>query len=78
MSPKALSDLDGVPLAEDFAGPTVSARMQASGLDQLGRWWSRIQIVDGVIRTLTCTVLQRQPCDTPAPPRVVPGGAEGI
>jgi len=79
MSPKSLSDLDGVPLVEDLAGPTVSARMQASGLDQLGRLVvSRIQVVDGVIRTLTCTVLQRQPRDTPAPPRVVPGGAEGI
>ena len=33
MSPKALSDLDCVRLAEDLAGPTVSARMQAG-------WWS--------------------------------------
>jgi hypothetical protein len=50
-----------VHLAEDLAGPyEVIARMQASGLDQLGRLVvSRIQIIYGVIRTLTCTVLHR-------------------
>jgi DNA-binding Lrp family transcriptional regulator len=50
---QALNDLDGVPLAEDLAGPhDVIARVQASGLDQLGRLVvSRIQVVDGVIRT---------------------------
>jgi Lrp/AsnC ligand binding domain len=38
---QALSDLDGVPLAEDLAGPyDVIARVQAPGLDQLGRLWS--------------------------------------
>jgi DNA-binding Lrp family transcriptional regulator len=58
---QALSDLDGVPVAEDLAGPyDVIARVQASGLDQLGRLVvSRTQVVDGVIRTLTCTVLHR-------------------
>ena len=56
-----LSDLDGVELAEDIAGPyDVIARVQAPGLDQLGRLVaSRIQVVDGVTRTLTCTVLHR-------------------
>ena len=35
---QALSDLDGWPLAEDLAGPyDVIARVQAPGLDQLGR-----------------------------------------
>jgi hypothetical protein len=50
-----------VPVAEDLAGPyDVIARVQASGLDQLGRLVvSRTQVVDGVIRTLTCTVLHR-------------------
>jgi hypothetical protein len=34
--------------------------VQAPGLDQLGRLVvTRIQVVDGVTRTLTCTVLQR-------------------
>ena len=40
---QALNDLDGVESAEDLAGPyDVIARIQAPGLDQLGRagWWS--------------------------------------
>jgi DNA-binding Lrp family transcriptional regulator len=58
---QALSDLDGVQMAEDLGGPDdVIARVQASGLDQLGRLVvSRIQVVDGVTRTLTCMVLHR-------------------
>ena len=58
---QALSDLDGGQLAEDLAGPyDVLARVQAPGLDQLGRLVaSRIQAVDGVTRTLTCTVIHR-------------------
>jgi DNA-binding Lrp family transcriptional regulator len=47
--------------AEDLAGPyDVIARVQAPGLDQLGRLVVfRIQVVDGVTRTLTCTVIHR-------------------
>ena len=58
---QALRDLDGVQLAEDITGPyDVIARVQASRLDQLGRLVaSRIQAVDGVNRTLTCTVIRR-------------------
>jgi DNA-binding Lrp family transcriptional regulator len=58
---QALNDLDGVELAEDITGPyDVIARIQASGLDQLGRLVVfRIHVVDGVTRTLTCTVLHR-------------------
>jgi DNA-binding Lrp family transcriptional regulator len=58
---RALSDLDGVQVAEDITGPyDVIARIQAPGLDQLGRLVaSRIQAVDGVIRTLTCMVIRR-------------------
>jgi DNA-binding Lrp family transcriptional regulator len=58
---QALNDLDGVELAEDITGPNdVIARIQAPGLDQLGRLVVfRIQVVDGVTRTLTCTVLHR-------------------
>jgi DNA-binding Lrp family transcriptional regulator len=58
---QALSDLAGVQLAEDITGPyDVIARVQATGLDQLGRLVvSRIQVVDGVTRTLTCTVIHR-------------------
>jgi DNA-binding Lrp family transcriptional regulator len=58
---QALHDLDGVQVAEDLAGPyDVIAKVHASGLDQLGRLVaSRIQAVDGVTRTLTCTVIRR-------------------
>jgi DNA-binding Lrp family transcriptional regulator len=58
---QALSDLDGVQSAEDLAGPyDVIARVQASGLDRLGRLVvSRIQVVDGITRTLTCMVIHR-------------------
>jgi DNA-binding Lrp family transcriptional regulator len=58
---RALSDLDGVQVAEDITGPyDVIARVQVPGLDQLGRLVvSRIQVVDGVIRTLTCMVIRR-------------------
>ena len=58
---QALGDLDGVQVAEDITGPyDIIAKIQAPGLDQLGRLVvSRIQVVDGVTRTLTCTVLHR-------------------
>ena len=58
---RAISDLDGVQLVEDVVGPyDVIARVQAPGLDQLGRLViSRIQVVDGVTRTLTCMVIRR-------------------
>jgi DNA-binding Lrp family transcriptional regulator len=58
---QALSDLDGVQVAEDLAGPyDIIAKIQAPILDQLGRLVvSRIQVVDGVTRTLTCMVLRR-------------------
>jgi DNA-binding Lrp family transcriptional regulator len=50
-----------VQLAEDVVGPyDVIARVQAPGLDQLGRLVVfRIQVVDGVTRTLTCMVIHR-------------------
>jgi DNA-binding Lrp family transcriptional regulator len=58
---QALSELDGVQLADDLAGPyDVIARVQAPGLDQLGKLVaSRIQLVDGITRTLTCMVIHR-------------------
>jgi DNA-binding Lrp family transcriptional regulator len=58
---RALVKLDGVQLAEDLAGPyDVIAKVQASGLDELGRLVaSYIQVLDGVTRTVTCTVLHR-------------------
>jgi DNA-binding Lrp family transcriptional regulator len=58
---QAITDLDGVQLAEDLAGPyDVIAKVQAPGLDELGRLVVfRIQVLDGVTRTLTCMVLHR-------------------
>jgi DNA-binding Lrp family transcriptional regulator len=60
---QALNDLDGVQVAEDLAGPyDVIAKIHASGLDQLGRLVaSRIQAVVGVTRSLSCTVIHREP-----------------
>jgi DNA-binding Lrp family transcriptional regulator len=58
---QAMRDLDGVQVAEDLAGPyDVIARVQASGLDELGRLIVfRMQVLEGVTRTLTCMVLHR-------------------
>jgi DNA-binding Lrp family transcriptional regulator len=58
---QAITKLDGVQLAEDVTGPyDVIARVQASGLDELGRLVVfHIQVLDGVTRTLTCMVMQR-------------------
>ena len=58
---QAIADLDGVQLAEDLAGPyDVIASVRAPGLDELGRLVVfRIQVLDGVTRTLTCMVLHR-------------------
>jgi DNA-binding Lrp family transcriptional regulator len=57
---RAVSELDGVERAEDVTGPyDVIARIQARGLDQLGRLVvAHIQAVDGVTRTLTCPVVR--------------------
>jgi DNA-binding Lrp family transcriptional regulator len=58
---EAIGDIDGVQRAEDVAGPyDVIARVQALGMDELGRLVvARIQAVDGVTRTLTCTMIRR-------------------
>ena len=58
---RALTQVDGVQLAEDLAGPyDVIARLQAPSLDELGRLVvSHIQLLGGVTRTVTCIVLHR-------------------
>ena len=49
--------IDGVQRAEDVAGPyDVIARVQAPGMKEFGS--ARIQGVDGVTRTLTCTTIR--------------------
>src|SRR4029453_15584357 len=58
---QAITDLDGVQLGEDLAGPHgVIASLQAPSLDELGRLVvADIQLLDGVTRTVTCIVLHR-------------------
>ena len=49
----------GVEAAEDVTGPyDVIVRAQAGDIDELGRMVvARIQAIDGVDRTVTCTVV---------------------
>ncbi len=58
-SPQTISALEGVSLAEDVTGPyDVIARVEAGSVDDLGKLViARIQDVDGITRTLTCTVV---------------------
>jgi len=51
--------IDGVQQAQPLAGPyDVIVRAEARSLDALGRLVvSRIQAIDGVTRTLTCSVV---------------------
>ncbi len=55
----AIAELEGVALAEDVTGPyDVIARVEASTVDELGKLViAKIQDVDGITRTLTCTVV---------------------
>ena len=55
---QALGGVDGVTSVDMVTGPyDVIARTQAVDFEQLGAMMSRIQTVDGVARTLTCSVL---------------------
>lgn len=51
--------IDGVVSADDVTGPyDVIARAEADSVDELGRMVvSRIQMIDGITRTLTCPVV---------------------
>ncbi len=55
----AAVEMDGVQQAQPLAGPyDVIVRAEARSLDALGRLVvSRIQAIDGVTRTLTCSVV---------------------
>ena len=52
--------IEGVQQAEDVTGPyDVIARAEARNLDELGRLVvARVQLVDGITRTLTCPVVR--------------------
>jgi DNA-binding Lrp family transcriptional regulator len=51
--------IDGVISADDVTGPyDVIARTEAESVDDLGRMVvSRIQMIEGITRTLTCPVV---------------------
>lgn len=55
----AIQELPGVTSAEDVTGPyDVIARVEAPDVDELGALViARIQDVEGITRTLTCTVV---------------------
>ena len=56
---QAIAGLEGVALAEDVTGPyDVIARVEAGTVDELGKLViAKIQDVEGITRTLTCTVV---------------------
>jgi DNA-binding Lrp family transcriptional regulator len=51
--------IEGVVTSEDVVGPyDVIARAEAETMDDLGRMIvSRVQMIEGITRTLTCTVV---------------------
>lgn len=54
-----IAGITGVALAEDVTGPyDVIARVEAPSVDELGKLViAKIQDVEGITRTLTCTVV---------------------
>ncbi len=56
---KEVADIKGVAAAEDVTGPyDVIVRAEAATMDDLGRLVvSRVQLIDGITRTLTCPVV---------------------
>ncbi|HVE94517.1 MAG TPA: Lrp/AsnC ligand binding domain-containing protein [Acidimicrobiales bacterium] len=56
---EAVGAMSGVVSAEDVTGPyDVIVRAEGSTLDELGKMVvSKIQLIDGITRTLTCPVV---------------------
>ena len=56
---RAIAELPGVTSAEDVTGPyDVIVRAEANTVDELGKMVvSRVQMIDGITRTLTCPVV---------------------
>ena len=56
---REIAQVKGVTLAEDVTGPyDVIARVEADSVDDLGKLViAKIQDVEGITRTLTCTVV---------------------
>jgi DNA-binding Lrp family transcriptional regulator len=55
----AVGAIEGVVSSEDVTGPyDVIARAEAGTVDDLGKMVvSKVQMIDGITRTLTCTVV---------------------
>jgi len=55
----SIRDIPGVISSEDVTGPyDVIARAEAADMDELGRMVvSRLQMIEGITRTLTCPVV---------------------
>ncbi|MGL5865127.1 MAG: Lrp/AsnC ligand binding domain-containing protein [Dermatophilaceae bacterium] len=56
---QTIAGIEGVALAEDVTGPyDVIARVESDTVDELGKLViAKIQDVEGITRTLTCTVV---------------------
>jgi DNA-binding Lrp family transcriptional regulator len=56
---QAVGAIEGVVSSEDVTGPyDVIARSEADNVDDLGKLVvSKVQMIDGITRTLTCTVV---------------------
>ena len=56
---RSVSEVPGVVTAEDVTGPCdVIVRTEAENMDELGRMVvGRIQIIEGITRTVTCPVV---------------------
>jgi DNA-binding Lrp family transcriptional regulator len=56
---RAVADVPGVVAAEDVTGPyDVIVRTEAENMDELGRMVvGRVQIIEGITRTVTCPVV---------------------
>ena len=56
---REIAEVKGVTQAEDVTGPyDVIARAEAGSVDELGKMVvSRVQMIDGITRTLTCPVV---------------------
>ncbi len=54
-----VAKIDGVVSAEDVTGPyDVIVRAEAASMDDLGKMVvSKVQLIDGITRTLTCPVV---------------------
>ena len=56
---KEIAEIKGVQQAEDVTGPyDVIVRAEAPNVDELGKMVvSKVQMIDGITRTLTCPVV---------------------